>query len=617
MMQHPSFAELFRHLNETDESVKIEAKRGSDLGKSIIETLSSFSNEPGLEGGYLLLGVERDHGALPGLGGYRVCGIPDPDTLQQSLVSVSQGTFNERLRPEISVEQYEGQSVLVVYVPEFAPERKPIYLVKAGLPKGAYRRIGSSDVRCTDDDLAVFYGERGFKPHDGELMMDADFSDLDPLAIAHYRTRRGQIKPDATELEENDEAMLQTLGCLRASEGVLRPTVAGLLLFGKRTALRRLMPTQRIEYIVVPGREWSEGVSERVVSSDFLESLVTALPRIESLVSGDLPKTTELPRRGVSARTVAALPERVLREAIVNAAMHRDYRLSSAIQIVRYTNRLEIQNAGYSLKSPDRLLESRSVARNPAIAEVLRDLNLAEAKGTGIGRMTRAMRTANLTVPLIESDRGESRFGLTLSLHHLMSEDDVAWLAGFADCDLSDDEAKILVLVRQLGKISNRSVRDATGLDTLIASQKLKRLRDLELLVTEGKSTATVYRPGPRMGTTAPDAGELEPLGGELEPLGGELEPLGGELLPPELQAMVARLGSRASGREAVEETIIALLRWRPMTSEELGANLNRGKDKLRDNYLTPMVQAGRLRRLRPEPSDPRQCYAVDEDPPD
>ena len=630
-MTHPTFAELLRQLNESDEHDRIEAKRGSAIGQSAPTTISAFSNTPGLEGGYLVLGVEKDAGALPGLGGYRVSGLTDPDRVQQELVSVCQGKFNEPLRPEIRLEIYEDKPVLVVYVPEFAPERKPIFLRKEGLPNGAFMRLGSADVRCNNDDLAALFGARGGKTYDAETLPDAEMSDLDLDAIGAYRRRRAGIKADAVELEEDDEGLLRTLNCAAMVGARLRPTVAGLLLFGKRVALRRLMPTHRIEYIVVPGRAWSEGLVERLESSDFLESLVTALPRIESLVSGDLPRTTELPREGIVAHIASALPERVLREAIVNAAMHRDYRTASATQIVRYANRLEIQNAGYSLKSPDRWLEPRSVARNPVIAEVLRDLNLAEAKGTGIGRMTKAMAGANLTEPIIATDRAEARFSLTLFLHNLMTEEDVAWLARFADCELSPEDAKVLVLARQLGAVSNRMVRDATGLDTLVASRLLKRLLDLELLTVEGKGSATVYRPGPRLlaeplpseGNSGSSEGELPPNGGSLgrglPPYGGGLGVLGGEVaplgeeLPSDLRERIRELGTRAPKRAVVEEIILALVAIRPMTGGEIARTLDRARPKLQENYLGPMVRSGWLRRLRIEPSHPYQRYAPGE----
>jgi ATP-dependent DNA helicase RecG len=59
-MSSLSFDDLWKLLSDSDESVSIEAKTASELGKSIAETISAFSNEPHAGGGYLLLGVEKN-----------------------------------------------------------------------------------------------------------------------------------------------------------------------------------------------------------------------------------------------------------------------------------------------------------------------------------------------------------------------------------------------------------------------------------------------------------------------------------------------------------------------------------------------------------------------------
>lgn len=56
-----SAIELFEELNAVDESVRIEAKRATELGKSVMQTVIAFANEPGLDGGYLLLGANWKH----------------------------------------------------------------------------------------------------------------------------------------------------------------------------------------------------------------------------------------------------------------------------------------------------------------------------------------------------------------------------------------------------------------------------------------------------------------------------------------------------------------------------------------------------------------------------
>ncbi len=67
----------------------------------------------------------------------------------------------------------------------------------------------------------------------------------------------------------------------------------------------------------------------------------------------------------------------MVREAVVNAVMHRNYQHQQPVQLLRYSNRLEVQNPGYSLKTLENLGEPGSQWRNPVIASVLHEMGLA------------------------------------------------------------------------------------------------------------------------------------------------------------------------------------------------------------------------------------------------
>ena len=78
--------ELLEQLNTMDESDHLEAKKASEVGKSLMETVCSFSNEPNLGGGYILMGVERENSLFPS---YVVSGIPQDqlDKIQTNFTS--------------------------------------------------------------------------------------------------------------------------------------------------------------------------------------------------------------------------------------------------------------------------------------------------------------------------------------------------------------------------------------------------------------------------------------------------------------------------------------------------------------------------------------------------
>ena len=120
-------SELLRKLNEVDEGRRIEAKRASEIGKSVMETVSAFSNTPGLGGGYLLLGVTRNQGDLFGTQ-YVAEGVADPDKVSADLASQCASMLSERVRPVIEREEVGGRVLVVAYIPEASPDRKPVYI---------------------------------------------------------------------------------------------------------------------------------------------------------------------------------------------------------------------------------------------------------------------------------------------------------------------------------------------------------------------------------------------------------------------------------------------------------------------------------------------------------
>ncbi len=624
--------ELLESLNLLDETERVEAKRASDAGKSILETICAFANEPALEGGWLLLGVVRDEQS--NVPTYKVEGIRQPEKLSTELATQCRSSFNQPVRVEISTQTLDGKTVLVVHVFEALAQDKPVFFRAQGLPKGAFRRISSTDQHCTDDDLAVFYQGRQSESFDASPVADASIEDLQPEAITDYRQSRAQVNPDAQELRWSDEDLLQSLGCIRRNPqagvpSAWQPTVAGLMLFGKPVALRRCFPMMRVDYIRVPGREWVPDPERRFDTTDMRDPLLRLIRRALAAVLDDLPKSFALVEGDVQRQDIPAIPLRVVREAIVNALMHRNYRRHSPVQIIRYANRLEIRNAGFSLKAQDHLGEPGSELRNPKIATALYDTRLAETKGSGIRVMRESMAQAGLTPPLFESDRGNDLFVARYFFHHFLGEEDIAWLARFKELHLTDDEAKALIMVREAGAISNSTYRELAQADTLAASQTLCRLRDAGLLAQKGRGSATYYVATDyllNMGLLGkPDALSTKPdaLSTKLGGLSTKLEGLSTKLtsaqtaqriklfneLPGALAAKIGAIGQRHPPSE-VCDAIVEICSLRAYRAEELAILLERHPRYVRNNYLRPLTQACRLMMVnQDEPSDPQQAY--------
>jgi ATP-dependent DNA helicase RecG len=609
---HPlKFADLWEMLERGDESVAIEAKRADEIGKSVLETVCAFANEPGGGGGYPLLGVER----APATGGYTVAGLEDPERIQSDLATQCASVFNIAIRPRMSVEHVDRRSVVAAFIPEVSIQEKPIFVKSRGLPSGAFRRIGATDQHCTEEDVALFYQLRNQGDYEDMMLPGTTLDDFEYRAIAEYRRLRATVNPEARELGYGDEDLLLALGAAVRQQGQVCPTVGGLILFGTPFALRRQFPMLRLDYIRVAGREWVEDPANRYESAVELQDplLLLASSAIRHVMD-DLPKAFALSEGGIYRRDIPEIPYAVVREAIVNALMHQNFRTHQPTQIIRYANRVEVRNPGSSLIAVERLGEPGSWPRNPRIAAVMHDVGLAENKGTGIRLMRQAMRQANLTVPLFDSDRGADRFVVTLLVHHLLSDEDIAWLASLKDCNLTDDEVRILVIVRETGAVNNSMYRDVCQVDTLTATRHLQRLRDLALLEQKGRGSGTYYVPAERFLRSIGEAlpVEFNSTGKGPNSTGKDGSSTGkGPVpeLPGELAEALGQLGRRSKPSQ-IRSVVVRLCGWQPLAASQLSALLGRRQTHLVETYLRPMVREGLLQYTHPEnPTHPLQAY--------
>jgi|JFJP01.1.fsa_nt_gi ATP-dependent DNA helicase RecG len=638
-----STKELIEKLNLSDEFTTIEAKKATNIHRSVLESVCAFANEPGLGGGNILLGVECEENSL--FQSYVVCGVENTDKLQLDLSTQCAAMFNHPIRPEITVDNIGGKNVLNVFVPELHQSQKPVYFKADGLPRGAYRRIGSSDQRCTDDDLFVFYNKEDSL--DSSTITDTSFNDISEEAVQLYRNLRSKVNPYAEELQYPDSELLQSLGCCKRDSDRWHLTYAGLLVFGKRQSHRRILPMVRVDYIRVPGNEWIADPENRFTTIDMRGSLIELVQRTFSAIADDLPKGFLLPEGEIQADSVG-LPSRVLREAIVNAFIHRSYRENQPIQIIRYSNRLEIKNPGFSLKPEDQLGEPGSRNRNPFIAAIFHETNLAETKGSGIRTMRTLMEKAELMPPTFESDHGNNVFTIRLLLHHFLNEEDLKWLNSFNDYDLSDSQKRALIFLREVGAIDNATHRQLNGFEILKASSELRGLRDKDLILQKGKGRSTYYIPnlekhewgGKFAGTpvqvvSAPVQDYSEPVVDYSEPalklsepvrmdlvnqfslltkpVGDFTEPVGKPLpnqLPDYLQQKLNRIGQRNNNKEDMKQLVLELCSWKNCSLSELAKIINRNEKHLLYNYVTPLKNEGKLEYTHPEmPNHPQQAY--------
>jgi ATP-dependent DNA helicase RecG len=404
----------------------------------------------------------------------------------------------------------------------------------------------------------------------------------------------------------------------------------------------------RVDYIIIEGNEWVKDPSKRyALALEYREALITLMPRLYAQVMSDIPTSFNLEPGHLERVDTPVIPGDVIREALANLCMHRDYKVHQPTQIIRYSNRLEFKNAGYSLKSVEDFSESGSKARNPIIAGVFHELKYAETKGTGIGSMQKWMKKAGLTTPpIIESDRAGNQFDLILLPHHLLDHAALVWLSQFQSLNLSDAQRRALAFVREIGAITNQDYRQLNAADTLTASAGLRKLREADLLVQKGKGNATYYvlsekvlsgvnkyniliagtpdiEPGasdiePGASDIEPGASDIEPGASDIEPGASDMKlkntglnavPEGFPKIPSALKQKILDLKHRSFNWEEMREIIMGLCSLAPLTKQQLSEILDRNEEHLRKRYLSKMIQSKDLVYVFDDPTHFQQAY--------
>ena len=639
-----SVRDILERLNAIDEDPYIEAKLDRrQVGKETRKTISAFANT---NGGWIIMGVEAQE--VDGRRQYVAVGVEDPDKIQSEFATKCASELSVPLRPHLISEQIDGAVVVAGYVGSASVNDKPVFITSMGLPKGAFIRSGPSDQRCTEEEIARFFQEREQHAFDASLISDARMSELDSKLISDYRDALTARRTNLDLDECSDADLLMSIrAAAQDDDGVVRPTRAGMLLFAKPLSLRRYFPAMRIDYIRLQSNEWVDNPTERFETLDIEEPILKALPKAYAAVLDDLPKSNLLVEGELRRQEVPKIPAQALREVLVNALMHRSYRQHAAIQIRRFPNRIEVLNRGHSLVPEEDLGDSPPLQRNPNIASVLYDMELAETKGSGIKTIRKTMRGAGLEPPVIESDRQRDLFSITLFLHHFLDEGAHTWLAHFKHLELSPLEVRALVHARETGRVTNRALRDLTGEDILTASKCLTKLRDRRLLEQQGASVHTYYEPTGYLleptehlhmllllnsevadksgglrhesGGLRHESGGLRHESGGLRHESGGLRHESGGLKTQWPNGLIDRL--QALGPKPRKATTILLIleicEGRFVTPSQLASLLGRHSVRaLTYSFLTPLVEAGRLQRLHPDtPSHPQQAYRTLEAP--
>lgn len=244
--------------------------------------------------------------------------------------------------------------------------------------EGAYWMRGGEDlIPMTPDMLKRIFDEAG-PDFSAEVCPGVTLNDLDATAIEQLRIRWVR-KSRNDKLAQLPMPQLLSDAGLCDERGV---TYAALVLLGTRTALERYLADAEVifEYRAT---ETAGPANQR---ENFRQGFLQFYDRLWDLVN--LRNDTQHFQDGLLMNDIPTFSEGAVREAVLNAVSHRDYRRTGSVFVRQYPRRIEVVSPG-GLPTGitiDNIL-NRQLPRNRRIAETLERCGLVERAGQGANRM--------------------------------------------------------------------------------------------------------------------------------------------------------------------------------------------------------------------------------------
>lgn len=363
----------------------------------LYDTLSSFSNQD--EGGTIIFGLDERQG-------FKVVGVYDAQDLQKK-VTEQCNQMSPLVRALFTVCEIDNKVVVSVEIPGIDVSERPCFYRGAGRLRGAYIRVGDADEPMSEYEVYSYDAFRKRIRDDIREAPGARLSFFDEEKLERFLQA---VKKDRKQLamHVSDEEILELMGITINGQ----PTLAGELCFSKYP--QGVFPQLCITAVALPGTEMgAPGLDgERFIDNE----------RITGTIEEMVAETVDFVNRNSRHSTVIddkgkrvdrdEYPLKAVREAVLNALVHRDYSIHSEnvpVRVELYRNRLEIISSGglYGKLTLSSLGKLRPDTRNSALANILELLRVTENRYSGIPTIYHELKIAQMPPPAFAVRHGE------------------------------------------------------------------------------------------------------------------------------------------------------------------------------------------------------------------
>ncbi len=399
------------------ESNRIEFKAGWDerIKAAVVRTVCAFANDLlNLGGGYLILGVREEGGRaiLPPAGLEKV----DLERVQKEVRGACKRIVPDFL-PILFPVTYEGVPLLVIWAPggDTRPYQAPEDMNVSGSPLQFWIRRGPETIKAQGEDLRQLLALTAKVPFDDRRSLEARIEDVSPLLVRRFLY---DIGSDLINHEPplEDRRLFRLLNLVAQINAHEVPRNIALLFFNEEPD--RFFRGAHTE--VVRFRDEGDFIEERVFRGPIPYQIKSVLEYLDSLGGTFLQK---VPGEAEVEKTIP-YPYEAMEEALVNAFYHRSYEEPpEPIKVYLYPDLMEVIRYPGPVPGiqPKHFEPGESIppvpARNRRIGDFLKELRLAERRGTGIPKIQREMRQNGSPEARFDFDEERTYFRVTLPIH--------------------------------------------------------------------------------------------------------------------------------------------------------------------------------------------------------
>lgn len=363
--------------------------------------------------------------------------------------------------PQIYERNFADKIVIIIEIP--ASSRKPYFLKSAGATNGTYVRVGSSTRKSNQEYIEDLTREAQRISFDEENIHQSKDILSQELLAQLYEKNITQSRLIA------DKVIVRQI----ANKELISPTVAGVLMFTEQP--HHYLPETLIRCTQFRGTERRDIIRTEEITGNINQQSSIAIKLLEAWLA------TDYKLQGAQLKGQLPIPETALREAIVNALLHRKYNIPGAIKIAVFDNRLEIFSPGCfpGLVDINNLGDGITYLRNPILVRLAHRMHLVETLGSGIRLMYESCYKAGIRAP------------------EFHEEDDFVKVIFHFQPDIEQHTTNhdaIMALLQKNKLTTAAEIARYLGVSHNTAIRKLKKLEKEKKLVKLGKGPAVRYK---------------------------------------------------------------------------------------------------------------------------